>query len=189
MISAKCRQIGPPFPLGRGGFERVGKNRVHLSDAPAAVASELDGSAPVSPALNQDLEDLAFVIATARQRCVCLPKKARFARDSPLEGNGFELSVPGRETFKLSWETGLLSRKRERICSGTEGSNPSPSNGESGESMRGLVAREFRLGSRGISSSLRSSVPSVITLLKSALATRLRSGNSIAVPNRASRSS
>ncbi len=126
-------------------------------------------------------------------RCTRTPvpdgMKIRFAPDSPLEGNGFELSVPGRETFKLSWETGLLSRKRERICSGTEGSNPSPSNGESGESMRGLVAREFRLGSRGISSSLRSSVPSVITLLKSALATRLRSGNSIAVPNRASRSS
>jgi hypothetical protein len=32
--------------------------------------------------------------------------------DSLLEGDGFELSVPGRETFKLSWETGLLSRKR-----------------------------------------------------------------------------
>jgi hypothetical protein len=38
-----------------------------------------------------------------------------FARDSPLEGDGFELSVPGRETLKPSWETGLLS-KRERIC-------------------------------------------------------------------------
>src|ERR1700726_4822958 len=57
---------------------------------------------------------------------------ARFAADSPLEGNEFELSVPGRETVKPSWETGLLSRKRERICWGTEGSNPSPSSAESG---------------------------------------------------------
>src|ERR1700730_15586248 len=27
---------------------------------------------------------------------------------SSLEGDGFELSVPGRETVKPSWETGLL---------------------------------------------------------------------------------
>jgi hypothetical protein len=32
---------------------------------------------------------------------------------------------------KLSWEAGLLSRKRERICWGTEGSNPVPSCKES----------------------------------------------------------
>ena len=59
----------------------------------------------------------------------------RFAIDSPLEGDGFELSVPGRETVKPSWETGLLSRKRERICWGTEGSNPSPSSGESSANL------------------------------------------------------
>jgi hypothetical protein len=56
----------------------------------------------------RDLENLAFVIATARQRYVRLPKKARFARDSPLEGEGFELSVPGHWTSiyrrKLVWE-------------------------------------------------------------------------------------
>jgi Co/Zn/Cd efflux system component len=28
----------------------------------------------------------------------------KFARDSPLEGDGFELPVPGRETVKPSWE-------------------------------------------------------------------------------------
>jgi hypothetical protein len=32
---------------------------------------------------------------------------------------------------RASWGTELLSRKRERICWGTEGSNPSPSSGES----------------------------------------------------------
>ena len=46
-----------------------------------------------------------------------------------LEGDGFELPVPGREPVRRG--TGLKSRKRERICSGTEGSNPSPSSGES----------------------------------------------------------
>jgi hypothetical protein len=45
---------------------------------------------------------------------------ARFAVDSPLEGDGFELPVPGREPVRRG--TGLKSRKRERICSGTEGS-------------------------------------------------------------------
>jgi hypothetical protein len=34
-----------------------------------------------------------------------------------------------------SWETGLLSRKRERICWGTEGSNPSPSRRESAANL------------------------------------------------------
>jgi hypothetical protein len=40
---------------------------------------------------------------------------SRFAPDSALEGDGFERSVPGRETVKPSWDRGLLSRKRERI--------------------------------------------------------------------------
>src|SRR5712675_579087 len=64
------------------------------------------------------------------------PPKIKVAPDSPLEGDGFELSVPGRETVKPSWETGLLSRKRERICWGTEGSNPSPSSGESRANLK-----------------------------------------------------
>jgi hypothetical protein len=34
-------------------------------------------------------------------------------RLSPLEGDGFELPVPGRETVKPPWETGLLSGKTE----------------------------------------------------------------------------
>src|SRR6202011_5846937 len=69
--------------------------------------------------------------------------------DSLLEGDGFELSVPDRETVKPSWETGLLSRKRERICWGTEGSNPSPSSAESaanfvfgGEAWKGPGRRQ-----------------------------------------------
>src|SRR6266478_2469477 len=73
-------------------------------------------------------------------------ERVRFAADSPLEGDGFELSVPGRETFKLSWETGLLSRKRERSCWGTEGSNPSPSSAESATKLASCIAAVPRTG-------------------------------------------
>src|ERR1700720_4859511 len=52
--------------------------------------------------------------------------------DSPLEGDGFEPSVPGRETVNPIVGDGLLARKRERICWGTGSSNPSPSSEESG---------------------------------------------------------
>jgi hypothetical protein len=64
--------------------------------------------------------------------------------DSPLEGDGFELSVPGHETVKPSWETALLSRKRKRICWGTESSNPSPSSGESGANLTFVVCRNLQ---------------------------------------------
>jgi len=40
---------------------------------------------------------------------------------------------------KPSYETGLLSRKRERICWGTEGSNPSPSGGESDANLSSVA--------------------------------------------------
>src|ERR1700730_13403481 len=58
--------------------------------------------------------------------------------DSPLEGDGFELPVPGREPVRRG--TGLKSRKRERTCSGTEGSNPSPSTGESGANLNSEIS-------------------------------------------------
>ena len=41
------------------------------------------------------------------------PEEVRFAIDSALEGDGFELSVPGRESVNIM-ESGLLSRKRGR---------------------------------------------------------------------------
>src|SRR5439155_21393919 len=84
-------------------------------------------------------------IAPSPRLLLKLIRMVEFAADSPLEEDGFELSVPGRETFKLSWETGLLSRKRERICWGTEGSNPSPSSAES--VSRGDVDHGRRSGS------------------------------------------
>src|SRR5207302_3511841 len=36
----------------------------------------------------------------------------RFADDSPLEGDGFELSIPGSRDSQTLWETDWLSRKR-----------------------------------------------------------------------------
>src|ERR1700719_3763710 len=44
------------------------------------------------------------------------PPKVRFATDSTLEGDGFEISVPGRETVKPSWEA-----ERSRSGSGSVG--------------------------------------------------------------------
>ena len=62
--------------------------------------------------------------------------KVRFAMDSPLEGGGFEPSVPGAKE-PVSFAEGEL-RGIERgwptiVVSlwGTDGSNPSPSSGES----------------------------------------------------------
>ena len=64
-----------------------------------------------------------------------LPPEARFVADSPLEGDGFEPSVPGtKEPFFVA--EGELrgpnggSQKGCFLC-GTEGSNPCTSRGES----------------------------------------------------------
>ena len=54
----------------------------------------------------------------------------RFARDSSLEGDGFEPSVP-RQISSL-FESSPVSRDGLRVSQpGTERSNPSPSSGES----------------------------------------------------------
>src|SRR6201984_813286 len=62
--------------------------------------------------------------------------KIRFAPDSPLEGNGFEPSVPGTKEPIFVAESELRDRtgaaKKGCLLCGTDGSNPSPSSGESG---------------------------------------------------------
>jgi len=69
---------------------------------------------------------------------------ARFVGDSPLEGDGFELSVPGAKEPVSVAEGELRGIERGRpkkllLLWGTDGSNPSPSSGESGaNSRRGL---------------------------------------------------
>jgi hypothetical protein len=56
---------------------------------------------------------------------------AKFAPDSPLEGDGFEPSVPLVESGRLSRTGGSEIDVALTAGAGTEGSNPSPSSGES----------------------------------------------------------
>ena len=71
-------------------------------------------------------------------------EEVRFAADSPLEGDGFEPSVPvAREPVYIA-EGELRGDRRaaKKIWWGTGGSNPSASSGESGkrQAHHGLVA-------------------------------------------------
>src|SRR5580692_10804616 len=63
------------------------------------------------------------------------PPKIRFAPDSPLEGDGFEPSVPGTKEPVSVAEGELRDRtgaaKKGCFLCGTDGSNPSPSSKES----------------------------------------------------------
>jgi len=63
------------------------------------------------------------------------PAKMRFSCDSPLEGDGFEPSVPGTKEPVFVAEGELRDRtgaaKKGCFLCGTDGSNPSPSSGES----------------------------------------------------------
>src|ERR1700732_5203561 len=60
---------------------------------------------------------------------------ASFAPDSPLEGDGFEPSVPARKSRfflrKANCGTERGQPKKVVFLCGTDGSNPSPSSGES----------------------------------------------------------
>ena len=55
----------------------------------------------------------------------------KFAVDSPLEGDGFELSVPGRETVKLIVGDGTTSSKTEADLLGNRNFESISSSGES----------------------------------------------------------
>src|SRR5580693_6775348 len=66
-------------------------------------------------------------------------EKVRFASDSPLEGDGFEPSVPGKIIISYRFET-VFRRFRNApyspkalhpFAAGTGSSNPLPSSGES----------------------------------------------------------
>src|ERR1700730_5477318 len=66
-----------------------------------------------------------------------------FAPDSPLEGDGFEPSVPGTKEPVFVAEGELRDRtgaaKKGCFLCGTDGSNPSPSSGESGANLTSLI--------------------------------------------------
>src|SRR5580704_1885672 len=66
-----------------------------------------------------------------------MPARTKFARDSLLEGGGFEPSVPGAKepvSFAEGELRGIERGRPTKVVSlrGTDGSNPSPSSGESG---------------------------------------------------------
>jgi hypothetical protein len=79
------------------------------------------------------------------------PPKVRFARDSPLEGDGFEPSVPvAREPGYIA--EGQLRGDRtgqpKKFLQGTDGSNPSPSSAESGANLTGSTTISLVPGAR-----------------------------------------
>src|SRR6516162_1696861 len=73
-------------------------------------------------------------------------RESAFAADSPLEGDGFELSVPRRERSEsLSGTGSVMEATKVRLeavayLPGTDGSNPFPS---SEESAANLINRVF----------------------------------------------
>jgi hypothetical protein len=60
-------------------------------------------------------------------------EEVRFALDSPLEGGGFEPSVPvaSEPVYIAEGELRGIDGAAPKILRGTDGSNPSPSSGES----------------------------------------------------------
>jgi len=74
--------------------------------------------------------------------------KIRFAQDSPLEGDGFEPSVPGTKEPVFVAEGELRDRtgaaKKGCFLCGTDGSNPSPSSVESGANLTFCVCEDAR---------------------------------------------
>src|SRR5580700_9834027 len=64
------------------------------------------------------------------------PQDRRSARDSPLEGDGFEPSVPHKETTIVGHPRSIprnspSAKETGSFAPGTDGSNPPPSSGES----------------------------------------------------------
>jgi hypothetical protein len=72
----------------------------------------------------------------SRRRSRAFPAASGFRADSPLEGGGFEPSVPPVTELVSPAGTRMRTRRqgrshRSRLCSGTKGSNPLSSSGES----------------------------------------------------------
>jgi len=69
--------------------------------------------------------------------------KIRFAQDSPLEGDGFEPSVPYKKQPFLAapvrFRNSPSATKTGPFVPGTDGSNPSPSSAESANSSRQAI--------------------------------------------------
>jgi hypothetical protein len=101
-------------------------------------AETIEGRVVLAAAIG-DLDELALAgddddAATWRRIMAAV---TQFAADSPLEGTGFEPSVPGTKEPVFVAEGELRNRtgaaKKGCFLCGTDGSNPSPSSGESQE--------------------------------------------------------
>ena len=94
-----------------------------------------------------------------------IPARDRFAPDSPLEGDGFEPSVPHKKQPFLAApvrsRNSPSATKTGSFVPGTDGSNPSPSSGESAANLtfeRASSAgppEQFRVASRAVPASRR----------------------------------
>src|SRR6266436_6954266 len=73
------------------------------------------------------------------------PAKMRFSCDSPLEGDGFEPSVPHKKQPFLAApvrsRNSPSATKTGSFVPGTDGSNPSPSTGESSANLTSSIRR------------------------------------------------
>ena len=98
-----------------------------------------------------------------RRRCKCA-QRGRFAPDSLLEGNGFELQFLVARLSTVMGDGPAVPRS-ERICCGTEGSNPSPSSSESGANLTLFFHKPPAASITGIGQS--SATPSSVLTRKS----------------------
>ena len=135
----------------RGGFSRPRAPDDWPSEnkeiSPALIVAQPAASGTSSGTLEQPT--LSILISSGRHPSTpiasCLWRdrsrdaRAKFTLDSPLEGDGFERSVPvAREPVyiaEVNW--GGLTGQAKKILRGTEGSNPSPSSGESAANLIG----------------------------------------------------
>jgi hypothetical protein len=125
-----------------------------MAGASAASAQSLTPSE--AKAITEDAYIYGYSLITTevtRVQMRNVPKVQVFERDrgfadSPLEGDGFEPSVPCREGAGLYCGSELRGDRRaaKKIWRGTDGSNPSPSSGESDANFASSDKAERDLG-------------------------------------------
>ena len=75
-----------------------------LARAPTSLGARWIGTKPFAQIAFAKGKEAARTKGVRLERAAVEGEEVRFAHDSLLEGDGFELPVPGRETVKPSWE-------------------------------------------------------------------------------------
>src|SRR5438874_5547675 len=105
-----------------------------VTEVEFAMDSPLEG-AGFEPSVPLEVLTVGIVPCRLRGPFHASLPKTKFAADSALEGDGFEPSVPGTKEPVFVAEGELRDRtgaaKKGCFLCGTDGSNPSPSTGES----------------------------------------------------------